>query len=119
MTGIYSITCLATNKKYIGQSVSIKRRWATHKRELKTNRHYNHLLQNAYNTYGEDNLIYEILELCPREKLNEREEFYIRIFDSYNNGYNLDVGGCNVSGENNPMYGIKGKDAPRFKDYIL
>ena len=119
MTGIYSITCKATNKKYIGQSVSIKRRWATHKRELKQNIHYNCQLQHAYNKYGEDNLVYEILELCPREKLNEREEFYIKLFDSYKDGYNQDVGGCNISGQNNPMYGIKGKEAPRFKDFIL
>ena len=41
MTGIYCITCNKTNEKYIGQSVSIKRRWATHKRELKDNIHYN------------------------------------------------------------------------------
>ena len=73
MTGIYKITCLATNKSYIGQSVSIKRRWATHKRELAKNIHYNTYLQNAYNKYGEENFTYEILELCSKDKLNERE----------------------------------------------
>lgn len=119
MTGIYSITCLSTGEKYIGQSTSIKRRWATHKRELKRGIHYNKHLQRTYDKYGEENFIYEILEQCSREKLNEREKFYIQLFDSYNHGFNQDIGGCDISGEHNPMYGIKGKNAPRFKDYIL
>lgn len=119
MTGIYCITCTKTNEKYVGQSVAIKRRWATHKRELKNGIHYNKHLQRAYDKYGSNYFIYEILEQCPREKLNEREQFYIKLFNSYHNGFNQDVGGCNISGENNPMYGVKGKDAPRFKDYIL
>lgn len=62
MTGIYKITCLVNNKSYIGQSTSIKRRWATHKRELASGIHYNRYLQNAYNKYGKDNFTYEILE---------------------------------------------------------
>lgn len=119
MTGIYAITCTATGEKYIGQSVAIKRRWATHKRELKNGIHYNQHLQRTYNKYGPDSFIYEILEQCPSEKLNEREQFYIKLFDTHNHGFNQDNGGCNISGENNPMYGIKGKEAPRFKDYIL
>lgn len=119
MTGIYSITCLSTGEKYIGQSTSIKRRWATHKRELKRGIHYNKHLQRTYDKYGEENFIYEILEQCSREKLNEREKFYIQLFDSYNHGFNQDIGGGDISGEHNPMYGIKGKEAPRFKDYIL
>lgn len=119
MTGIYCITCIPTNEKYIGQSVAIKRRWATHKRELKEGIHYNKKLQSAYNQYGADNFQYEILESCSAEKLNEREQFYIKLFGSLQNGFNQDNGGCDIRGTHNPMYGIKGKDAPRFKDYIL
>ena len=62
MTGIYKITCLTNNKSYIGQSVSIKRRWATHKRELAAGTHYNEYLQRAYNKYGKDSFVYEILD---------------------------------------------------------
>lgn len=119
MTGIYCITCTKTNEKYIGQSIAIKRRWASHKRELKNGIHYNKHLQRTYDKYGSSCFTYEILEQCPKEKLNEREQFYIKLFDSYHNGFNQDVGGSNISGENNPMYGTKGKDSPRFKDYIL
>lgn len=119
MTGIYKITCLATNEIYIGQSTAISRRWATHKRELKNNIHYNKHLQKAYNKYGKENFSFKILEQCPSNKLNEREKFYIEIYDSFNKGFNQDIGGSDISGENNPMFGIKGKDSPRFVDYIL
>ena len=119
MTGIYKIICTATNEVYIGQSVEIKRRWATHKRELKNNIHYNKHMQSTYNKYGEQTFVYEILELCPASKLDEREKFYIKLFDSRNHGFNQDIGGNDIRGENNPMYGIKGANAPRFKDYIL
>lgn len=118
MTGIYKITCLSNNKCYIGQSVSIKRRITTHKRELRTNTHYNQKLQRAYNKYGQNNFTYEILELCSKEKLNEREQFYIKLFDSYNNGFNADFGGSNINGKNNPMYQKSGVLSPRFIDYI-
>lgn len=119
MTGIYKITCVPTGECYIGQSVSIKRCWATHKRELRRGEHYNKHLQRTYDKYGESNFTYEILEQCPASKLNEREQFYIKMFDSHDHGFNQDWGGCNISGEKNPMYGVKGKDAPRFVDYIL
>lgn len=119
MTGIYKITCTVTNECYIGQSTSISRRWSNHKRELKQGVHYNKHLQRAYNLYGKENFIYEILELCPANKLNEREQFYIKLFDSHNNGFNQDDGGSDISGEKNPMYGVKGKEAPKFVDYIL
>lgn len=119
MTGIYKITCLVTNEVYIGQSTAIARRWATHKRELKNGIHYNKHLQRTYNKYGESNFTYEILEQCPKDKLNEREKFYIKMFNSFNAGFNQDIGGSDISGKNNPMYGIKGKEAPRFIDYIL
>lgn len=118
MTGIYKITCLTTNKSYIGQSVSIKRRWATHKRELAKNIHYNTYLQNAYNKYGKENFTYEILELCSKDKLNEREQFYVKLFDSYENGYNCDLGGNNIAGEANPMSGKAGILSPRYVDNL-
>ena len=107
MTGIYKITCNQNNKVYIGQSTSIKRRWAQHRRDLKNNNHYNQYLQRAYNKYGEESFEYEILELCSADKLNEREKFYIKMFDSFQNGFNSDCGGSDISGELNPMYGKK------------
>ena len=119
MTGIYKITCMGNNKVYVGQSMSIKRRWRDHQRALKEGTHHNKHLQSAYNKYGEQSFTYEILELCSKNKLNEREQFYISIFDSFKNGFNCDLGGSNISGEANPMYGMSGKKSPRYIDQVI
>lgn len=118
MTGIYKITCTSNNKVYIGQSVSIKRRWRDHLMALRKNGHYNPKLQRAYNKYGENSFTFEILELCPKEKLNEREKFYIQLFDSQNKGFNCDQGGSDISGKANPMYGKSGVNSPKFIDFV-
>jgi len=34
-----------------------------------------------------------VIEECPKEKLDEREIYWIKFYDSYNNGYNLTKGG--------------------------
>lgn len=53
---------------------------------------------------GVENFYLEILEECPKEKLNEREIYWIDYFDSFNNGYNGTTGGSmanNTAGELN------------------
>lgn len=118
MIGIYKITCMGNGKVYVGQSIRIKQRWKEHQSDLKNNKHYNHYLQNAYNKYGKNSFKYEILEQCPKTKLNEREEFYIKLLDSYKNGFNCNTGGINFIGKDNPMYGKSGKESPRYVDNI-
>lgn len=119
MTGIYKITCTGNNKVYVGQSVAIKRRWREHQKALKNGSHYNKYLQRAYDKYGEQSFVYEILEQCPSSKLNEREAFYIYFFNSFKDGFNCDLGGSNISGEANPMYGMSGQNSPRYIDQVL
>ena len=78
------------NKKYIGQSVDIKKRWSSHKHRCK-NKH----LKSAFKKYGIESFIFSIIEECPRTKLNERESFYIEKYKTFNknNGYNKTSGG--------------------------
>ncbi|WP_194190322.1 GIY-YIG nuclease family protein [Clostridium chrysemydis] len=47
MEGIYSITNKVNGKRYIGLSTNIKKRVASHKDQLKYNRHENTKLQRA------------------------------------------------------------------------
>lgn len=122
MICIYQIRNLINNKVYIGQTVNEKRRRANHLFLLRTNQHHSIKLQNAYNKYGENNFVFEILEECSKEELNEKELYYIQIKNSYNNGYNCNLGGqfrTDMSGKNNSQYGKKGDKSARFKDYIL
>ena len=98
MIGIYKIKNIINNKIYIGQSIRIEKRWIDHKKTLRSNSHRNVYLQNAWNKYGEDNFIHEIIEECDVSELNDKEIYWINYYNSTNPlyGYNLDGGGnCN------------------------
>lgn len=83
-SGIYRILNILNKKCYIGSSQNIEKRWYEHKRTLKNKKHHSILLQRAYNKYGSDSFIYEIIEICSKEILIQREQFY---FDTLNPEY--------------------------------
>jgi len=76
-SGIYKIFNIINNKYYVGSAVLLNARWNTHKCLLRRKTHYNKHLQAAWNKYGENNFIFEIIEKCEKEKLIEREQYYI------------------------------------------
>lgn len=96
-TGIYCIENLSTHKKYIGQSVNIEERWYKHKKALNDNCHDNQYLQNSWNKYDSEDFVFSIIEECPLEKLDEKECYYIELYNTLdrNYGYNLKTGGQN------------------------
>ena len=59
MSGIYKIYCITEDKYYIGQSIDVLNRLEQHKRELIKGEHINSKLQNAFNSYGENNFVFE------------------------------------------------------------
>lgn len=91
--GIYSITNIKNNKKYIGQSANIELRWITHLVDSINN--MNHLLiDQAMHGLGNYNFKLEILEECTLEELNNKEKYYIEKYNTiYPNGYNIKEGG--------------------------
>ena len=76
-SGIYKITCLDNGKVYVGSAIWIKKRWSSHKVCLKRNTHHNPHLQSAFNKYGKESFIYEVLEECSKNKLIEREQYWM------------------------------------------
>lgn len=84
---------------YIGCSSNIEKRIKDHLSALSRGDHANIKIQNTYNKYGKP--VFEVLELCDISNLHNREIYYINIFDSYSNGFNLTLGGEGSSGENN------------------
>lgn len=90
-SGIYKITNKITNKFYIGSAVDIKSRWSKHRKMLKENWHDNKHLQSAWNKYGQENFIFEILELCDRESLILTEQKYLDEYKCWDReiGYNI------------------------------
>ena len=93
MIGIYKITNKINHKCYIGQSVNINKRWNAHINQFNNIDVYNYPLYRAFRKYGLENFSFEVIETCPRDKLNEREKYWIQYYDSCCNGYNQNLGG--------------------------
>jgi predicted GIY-YIG superfamily endonuclease len=60
--GVYAITNVKNNKKYIGQSECIHKRISTHRIALSNGYHNSSSFQNDYNQYGPDVFEITILE---------------------------------------------------------
>ncbi len=112
MIGIYKITNSINGKCYIGQSNYIERRFAQHKSPYEQQRYSEKPLYRAFKKYGIANFTFEILEECKIEELNEKEQYWIKTLQSltYENGYNVTVGGCSVANENHPRHKLTERD---------
>ena len=95
ISGIYKITCVPTQKIYIGQSRSIYKRWHQHVYTLNSKQHRNSYLQRAWNKYGQDSFKFEVIDKCNIDTLDDKEQYYIQKFNSMDKdyGFNLDSGG--------------------------
>ena len=86
--GIYQITCTVNNRRYIGQSIDIKRRFNQHKRKPPDG------MIDDVAKYGIDKFKFEILEECAPEELTAREDFYL---STLNPEYNIRTEGHGIS----------------------
>ena len=96
MIGIYKITNKINGHSYIGQSIDITTRWNHHRNYPVSNSKYP--LYLAFKKYGIDNFSFEVLEECSIDELDNKEIEYIKLFDTYANGYNQTLGGCGSRG---------------------
>lgn len=93
VTGIYKITNIVTKECYIGQAKNVATRWTEHaKCGLGIDTPASNKLYKAMLEYGLYNFSWELLEECPADQLNEKERYYIELYNSYNYGYNSSRG---------------------------
>ena len=79
--GIYKITNLISNQAYIGQSVDIASRFKQHiKCGLGIDAPASNKLYKSMIEDGVWNFSFELLEECSKDKLNERESFWIDLY---------------------------------------
>lgn len=93
---IYKIENQINGHVYIGQTkYNCKIRWSSHRNEYKrkSSHNYNTYLYNAMRKYGIDAFDFSVIESCPDDQLNDREKYWIEQYDSFNNGYNMTIGG--------------------------
>jgi len=93
-SGIYKITDLTSGLAYIGQSVDIRERFRQHiKASLAHGVSTNRLYQTMQKS-GQFNFTFEVLEQVPRDKLNEREVYWIDFYKTKEFGLNSTKGGA-------------------------
>lgn len=92
-SGIYKVTNLKTKEIYIGKSTSIADRWKNHiKAACGLAGAADSQFQRALRQYGIENFSWEVLEEVPKDKLTEREKYYINFYDTLHYGYNQRLG---------------------------
>lgn len=91
--GIYKVTNVQTNEIYIGKSTTCATRWTNHcKSAYGLDGVADSFFQRALHTYGIDQFTWELLEEVPKEKLTEREKYYINFYQTTKYGYNMREG---------------------------
>lgn len=85
MIGIYKITS-PSGKIYIGQSVDIEKRFSAYRRL--SNCSEQHKLYRSFLKYGVEFHIFEVLEECVLEKLNQQERYWQDFYNAVAEGLN-------------------------------
>ena len=111
---VYKHICKITNKVYIGQTNNISTRWKPSAYKNCTK------FYNAIQKYGWDNFDHIILESnLTLQEANEKETYYIKLYNSINDGYNLSYGGLNklASEETKKKMSETRKGVPHSKEH--
>jgi group I intron endonuclease len=118
MIGIYKIVNKINKKIYIGKSINIEKRWKEHIRHSKEgHQSHNIPLHKAIIKYGKENFIFEVIQECDTDILNDLEKFYIKKYNSNNKkiGYNVTNGG-----DGGPiMYGSKNPNSVLPEEVVI
>ena len=91
---IYKITNTINGKFYIGQTIqNVKERFYQHCATKCSKAVSNMAIHRAIKKYGKSNFTVEVIEEIDSANLNDRERYWIKYYNSYNNGYNSTKGG--------------------------
>ena len=87
--GIYKITNITTDQCYIGQSLNIYKRWCDHcKAGLGIDTPVGNKLYQSIQKTGLQNFTFELLCQCPKEELDQKEKYFIELYQSDLYGFN-------------------------------
>ena len=90
VSGIYKITCVENSKTYIGKSVDVANRWSEHiKSSLEIGTIAKNQLYTLMKEKGAENFTFELLEEVNKDKLLERESYWIKFYETDSYGLNM------------------------------
>lgn len=96
MHTIYMVTCIPNGKRYAGQTIQgIENRWYDHckRSRNKNDKEYNLPLKKDIRKYGKDNFVVEELAFTEDNTTADYlEEYYIRLMNLVEDGYNQTYG---------------------------
>ena len=109
--GIYKISNILNGKSYIGQSINLYRRLNEHLKSKSKSK-----IDTSIQKYGIDKFIFEVIYIIDNniptneieKTLNEKEYYYVVMYDTYRNGYN-----CTNNGQ---CIGLKRKKIKQKKE---
>lgn len=124
MTGVIYCYTSPSEKRYIGQTYEELKRRARWK-NMKYAYGGGLKIENARKKYGPENFKYEVLEIINAEtidelikKLNDREIYWIKKFDTFKSGYNSTIGGRATYSEKRSASKVGFKHSEDTKKYL-
>jgi hypothetical protein len=79
---IYIYRCIIDNRVYVGGTKNFSNRKYLHLKKLRSISHSNKYLQAAFNCCGEENFIFEVIEICDYAQKFEREAYWINCYNA-------------------------------------
>jgi group I intron endonuclease len=114
MIGIYKITEKDNPSMfYVGKSNDIERRFSEHK--TKTYEQSRIPFDGYIKEKGVNAFIYEVLEECKIEELNEKEKYWVDKLNAKSSGNKFDGGLRDVVGSNNPHAKLTEEDVVKIR----
>jgi group I intron endonuclease len=107
---IYRIRNVVNQKFYVGSTINMKERVRTHRSRLRGNRHHSPHLQAAWNKYGEECFVFEVIEeIASVEALQAAEDVWLAEHVGRAHCYNKSRYSAT------PMRGIAKEDHPSYQ----
>ena len=91
ISGVYTITNLIDGKIYVGKAKNVRMREQGHFSALRKNKHVNKHLQSAFNKYGEENFVFELLEEHSEEFMSSFECYWVNMLNTIDDKYGYNI----------------------------
>jgi group I intron endonuclease len=88
--GIYTITSKHNGNRYVGSTTHFAKRWNEHRHQLRQNKHHSQYLQNHFNKYGEDDIVFAVVEIVNKHDLSSEQfkDLLLKIEQTYLDNWN-------------------------------